>query len=300
MEINYIGYSEQPPNGNDVRQARTTMQVRSWRIPRKQKSLQALIKEMGTVQYPGVYILFEKTKAYVGEAEHFPDRLNQHMTNPDDKIKGWTEVLVISDGRPMTQSVLNNKAVRQVLEAYLNELLKANKFDVVASVRSPTLDPSQQCIVNMLLPELYFFLEKQGVVTKPLEEKGQEQVYLDELKDLFKKKCIPVKEWTEKEAVLENGEKVFIRPGSLKPKGWQVTIRGKMEGSFIDCARKGEGYLLVPRDGVLYIPLNEIQNFIPAPAFELDTVDIFIVFTESEAKLIYHEKTLDVTKYKLL
>jgi len=300
METNQIGYSQQPPNGNEIREARTTMQVRSWRFPRKQKSLQALIKELETVQYPGVYILFEKTKAYVGEAEHFPERLNQHMTNPDDKIKGWTEVLVISDGRPMTQSILNNKAVRQVLEAHLNQLLKANKFDVVASVRSPTLDPSQQHIVNMLLPELYFFLEKQGVVTKPLEEKGQQQVYLDELKDIFKEKRIPIKEWTEKEAVLENGEKVFIRPGSPKPKGWQVTVRGKKEGSFIDCALKGEGYLLVPRDGVLFIPLKEILNFITASAFELDTVDIFIVFTESEVKLIYHEKTFDVTKYRLL
>jgi len=300
MEPNYIGYSEHPPNSNGVKRARTTMQIRSWHIQRKQRSLKSMMGELENVQYPGIYILFEKTKVYVGEAEHFPDRLSQHMTKPDDKIKGWTEVLVISDGRPITQSVFNNKAVRQVLETYLNNLLRANKYDVVGSSRSPTLDQSQHYIVTTLLPELYFFLEKQGIVTRPVEEKGQEQVYLDDLKDIFNKKRIRIKNWGEKEAILFEGKKIFIRPGSQKPKGWQITIRGKKQGSFIYCARRGDGYLLVPRDGVLYMPLNVIQKFIPKSAFDRDTVDIFIVFSETQAMLKYHENSLDVTEYKLL
>lgn len=300
MEPNYIGYSEHPQNSNGVKRARTTMQIRSWHIQRKQRSLKALIGELETLQYPGIYILFEKTKAYVGEAEHFPDRLSQHMAKPDEKIKGWTEVIVISDGRPIKQSVFNNKAVREFLEFYLNKLLRANKYNVVGSSRSPRLDDSQHYIVATLLPELYFFLEKQGIVTKPVEEIGQEQVYLDDLKDLFKKKRIHIKDWGEKEAISQNGEKIFIRPGSLKPKGWQITIRGRKPGSFIYCARRGEGHLLVPRDGVLFIPLNVIQRFIPESAFEQDTVDIFIVFIESEVALRYHENRLDVTEFRLL
>ena len=303
METEHIGYSQYPPNGNEVMRARTTSQVRSWRIPRKQKALKALIAELKTVRYPGIYILFEKfkknAKAYVGEAEHFPDRLNQHMADPDDKIKNWNQVLVLSDGRPITQSVFNNKAVRQALEAYLHKLLKANNLDAVASVRSPELDQSQQHIVDQLIPELNFFLERQGIITKLLEEKEQQQVYLDELMALFKEKRIPMKEWGEKEAISGAGEKVFIRPGSKKSKGWQVTIRGRKEGSFIDCARKGCGYLLVPRDGILYIPLSIIQEFVSESAFEKDTVDIFIVFDESKATLRYHNNALDITQFKL-
>lgn len=301
MDTDHIGYSEHPPNGNEIRRARTTWQIRSWYIPRKQKSLKALIKELATVRYPAIYILFEKrTKAYVGEAEHFPARMNQHMTNPDDKIKNWNEVLVISDGRPITQSIFNNKAVRQALEAHLNKLLKTNKYEVVASVRSPTLDQSQQCIFDKLLPELYFFLEKKGIITKPLDEEGQQQIFLDELKDLFKRMGIPMKKWGEKEAISPEGKKVFIRQGSPKSKGWQVTIRGRKSGSFIDCARRGDGYLLVPRGGILFIPLNIIQEFIPKDGFERDTVDIFFDFGSQEVTLKYHDKVLNVTEFRLL
>jgi len=301
MDNDNIGYSEHPQNGNEIKRARTTWQIRSWNIPRKQKSLKALIKELATVKYPALYILFEKrTKAYVGEAEHFPARLKQHITKPDDKIKNWNEVLVISDGRPITQSIFNNKAVRQALEAHLNKLLKTNKYEVVASVRSPTLDQSQQYIFDKLLPELYFFLEKKGIITKPLDEEGQQQIFLDELKILFKKTGIPMKEWGEKEAISEDGKKVFIRPGSPKAKGWQITIRGRKPGSFIYCARRGDGYLLVPRDGILFIPLNIIQEFIPKDAFERDTVDIFFVFGSLEVTLKYHDKVFDVTQFRLL
>jgi len=302
MEPNQIGYSEHPPNGNGVKRARTTMQLRSWQIERKQKSLKALIAELEKVQYPGIYVLFnpKKDRAYVGEAEHFPGRLSQHMSRPDDKIKDWSEVLVISDGRPITQSVFNNKSVREAIESYLNELLKANKYKVVASVRSPTLDQSQQYIVASLRDELYFFLAKKNIVTKPLEEQGQQEVYLDDVKIILRKKGIAVKELGEKEGVLKNGRKVFVRPGSAKKKGWQITIRGRKPGSFIDCARRGDGYLLVPRDGVLYIPLTVIQNFIPEAAFDKDTVDIFIDFSPSGVLLKYHQNNLDVTEHRLL
>jgi len=299
MDPKELGYSEYPLNSNGILRARTTMQVRSWHIQRKQKTLKALTRELDTVQYPGLYILFDKTKVYVGEAEHFPTRLSQHLNEPDDKIRDWSEALIISDGRPITQSIFNNKAVRLVLEAYLTKLFRANKYNVVSSARTPKLDQSQQHIVNILLPELNFFLAKKGTITRFLEESGQEQVYLDELIELFKKKRISIQKWGEKEATFE-GKKVFIRPGSKKPKGWQITIRGRKAGSFIDCARRGDGYLLVPRDGVLFIPLAAIKKFIPESAFDLDTVDIFIGFTDEKVTLAYSKGILDVTQFRLL
>jgi len=299
MDPEKVGYSEHPKNANGILRARTTMQVRSWYIERKQRTLKALVQELETVQYPGLYILFEKTKAYVGEGEHFPTRLSQHMNDPDDKIKDWSEALIISDGRPITQSLFNNKAVRLVLEAYVTKLLRANKYNVVSSVRTPKLDQSQQHIVNTLLPELNFFLTKKGIITRLLEKAGQEQVYLDELVELFKKKRIPIQKWGEKEATFQK-KKVFIRPGSKKPKGWQITIRGRKAGSFIDCARRGDGYLLVPRDGVLFIPLIAIKKFIPESTFDLDTVDIFIGFADEKVTLGYSKSVLDVTQFRLL
>lgn len=159
MDPEDIGYSEHPQNSNGIIRARTTRQVRSWHIARKERALQAFKRELETVQYPALYILFEKkVKVYVGEAENIHNRLSQHISNPDEKIKDWTEALIISDGRPITQSLFNNRAVRLVLEAYLNKLLRANRYEVVSSVRTPTLDQSQQHIVDILLPELIFFL----------------------------------------------------------------------------------------------------------------------------------------------
>jgi len=64
-----IGYHEEPTNSNGIVRARTTAQVRSWLIPRKERALHALRHELETVEYPGVYVLFEgKNKVYVGEA----------------------------------------------------------------------------------------------------------------------------------------------------------------------------------------------------------------------------------------
>ncbi len=39
-----------------------------------------------------------------------------------------------------------------------------------------------------------------------------------------------------------NGQKAFIRPGSEKPRGWQITFRGRKPSSPIDCLSKGIGF----------------------------------------------------------
>lgn len=300
MNDNGIGYHEDPKNSNGILRARTTCQVRSWHMARKERALQSFKRELETFQYPALYMLFEKkARVYVGEAENVYNRLSQHIANPDDKIKDWNEALIISDGRPIKQSIFNNRAVRLVLEAYLNKLLRANRYDVVSSLRTPHLDQSQQHIVDILLPELNFFLQKKGIITRLLEEPGQQEVYRDELIDLFHKKRIPVQKWGAYEATIE-GQKAFIRPGSKKKRGWQITSRGRKPGSFIDCLQKGAGYLIVPRNGVLFIPLTEVKRVIPESVFKHDTVDIWIVFTPEKTTLSYKKNVLDVTSFKLL
>ena len=302
MSNNDIGYYEDPENGDGIIRARTTKQIRSWEILRTMKALEELNKELGQIEFPGIYILFEgeKNKVYIGEAKNIYNRLKTHMSNPEDKIKNWNKALVINDGRPATQSDFNYTVVRKALELYLIKLFKANKYMVVAQGEPQKPNAIQKFLVNSLKEELIFFLLKKNVIFKVLEEKGQEEVFGDELKKIVEKSGRKIGEWGRYEAIIDI-KKVFIRPGSKKPKGWQITFRGRKPGSFIDSLQKGDGYLLVSRNGVLLIPLIEVQKVIPdKAAYEQDTIDIWIVFAEENVTLSYKENTIDVTVFRLI
>ncbi len=302
MSNNDIGYYEDPENGDGIIRARTTKQIRSWEILRTMKALEELNKELGQIEFPGIYILFEgeKNKVYIGEAKNIYNRLKTHMSNPEDKIKNWNKALVINDGRPATQSDFNYTVVRKALELYLIKLFKANKYMVVAQGEPQKPNAIQKFLVNSLKEELIFFLLKKNVIFKVLEEKGQEEVFGDELKKIVEKSGRKIGEWGRYEAIIDF-KKVFIRPGSKKPKGWQITFRGRKPGSFIDSLQKGDGYLLVSRNGVLLIPLIEVQKVIPdKAAYEQDTIDIWIVFAEENVTLSYKENTIDVTVFRLI
>lgn len=301
MSNSDIGYQEDPENGDGIIRARTTKQIRSWEIPRTMKALEVLNIELGRIEFPGIYILFEgKNKVYIGEAKSIYIRLKTHMSNPEDKIKNWSKALIINDGRPAMQSDFNDTVVRKALELYLIKLFKANKYTVVAQGEPQKLNAIQKFLVSTLREELNFFLLKKNVITKVLEEKGQEEVFGDELKKILEKSGRKIGEWGRYEAIID-GKKVFTRPGSKKPKGWQITFRGRKPGSFIDSLQKGEGYLLVSRNGVLLIPLTEVQKVIlDKTAYEQDTIDIWIVFAEEKVTLSYKRNTIDVTKFRLI
>jgi len=297
---NDIGYHEDPKNSDGIIRARTTKQIRLWEVPRNTKALEALNNEFGRIKFPGIYVLFEgENKVHVGEAKNIYNRLKAHISNPEDKIKNWERVIVINDGRPATQSDFNDTVVRKDLELHLIQLFKANRYTVVAQGEPQTLNGRQRHLVNSLMNELTFFLLKKNIIIRPLEERGQEEIFQDELKKVIEKRGKKVQKWSKYEAIVDQ-EKVFIRPGSKKPKGWQITFRGRKPGSFIDSLQKGSGYLLVPRDGVLLIPLTEVQKVIDTSAYEQDTIDIWIVFTEEKITLSYKGNTIDVTNFKLI
>ncbi|NOR77179.1 MAG: hypothetical protein GQ523_01825 [Methanophagales archaeon] len=301
MSNSDIGYQEDPENSEGIIRARTTKQIRSWEIPRTMKALEVLNIELGRIEFPGIYILFEgKNRVYIGEAKSIYIRLKTHMSNPEDKIKNWSKALIINDGRPAMQSDFNDTVVRKALELYLIKLFKANKYAVVAQGELQKLNAIQKFLVRTLREELNFFLLKKNVITKVLEEKGQEEVFGDELKKILEKCGRKIGEWGRYEAIID-GKKAFIRPGSKKPKGWQITFRGRKPGSFIDSLQKGEGYLLVSRNGVLLIPLTEVQKVIlDKTAYEQDTIDIWIVFAEEKVTLSYKRNTIDATKFRLI
>lgn len=295
MANNDVGYHEDPKNGNGIIRARTTGQTRSWEILRSAKALEKLNDEMGNIEFPGNYILFDDMKVYVGEAKNIYNRIKTHSNNPDEKIKGWKKALIINDGRPATQSDFNDNAVRLALEVYLIRLFKANKYNVVSQGQEVTLNPLQKHTVASFIQELNHFLLKKNLINKILEDEGLEEVFADELKGLLAKIGKKIQQWGAYEATIDN-QKVYIRPGSEKQKGWQITFRDR----FLDSLQKGDGLLLVSRDGVLLIPLREIQNVITDPqAYAQNTIDIYINFTPEKITLSYKNDTIDVTRFKL-
>ena len=295
MSDNDIGYHEDPKNGNGIVRARTTMQIRAWELPRETKALEKLNNEMGKTEFPGNYILFDNMKVYTGEAKSIYNRLKEHHNKPEDKIKNWNKVLVITDGRPASQSDFNDNVVRLALELYLIRLLKANKYAVVSQGQETALNPIQKHTVDSLIKELNHFLLKKNVINKVLEKPGLEEIFEDELKKLLDKTGKKVQDWGAYEAKID-GEKTYIRPGSKKSKGWQITFRDR----FLNSLQGGDGYLLVSRDGVLLIPLSEIQKVITEPeAYKQNTIDIYITFTPERTELVYKNNTIDVTIFKL-
>jgi len=257
MNDNEIGYHEDPKNSNGIIRARTTKQIRSWQIPRSVKALEKLNNEMGNIPFPGIYILFEHMKVYIGEASKIYDRLKSHIKNPEEKIKNWDKALILNDGRPATQSDFNDIVVRRALELHLIRLLKANRYRPVSQGQEYTLNSIQKHTVSSLLQELNHFLMKKNIITKILEEEGLEEVFEDELKKILISKNKQVQKWSAYEATID-GRKAYIRPGSLKPKGWQITFRDR----FLNSLQKGIGYLLVSRDGVLLIPLQKVRKVV--------------------------------------
>jgi predicted GIY-YIG superfamily endonuclease len=297
MVYSELGYSEAPANGDGIIRARTTKQIRCWIIPRSKAALDIVNNEFGKIEFPGNYILLEgKGKVYIGEAKSVCSRLKTHMTNPEDKIKKWDRAFIINDGRPATQSDFNDSVVRKSLELYLIKLFKTNKFKVVAQGEKQSLNAMQNHLVNSFRDEINFLLLKTNLITKLIDKIGQEQIYGKDLKSILEKNGKHVKNFKAHEAII-NGERVFIRPGSQKTKGWQITFRD----IFKDALNKGEGALLVPRGSILLLPMAEIQKVIGDDSeYEKPTIDIFVIFEEDKITLKYKQNNLDVTNFKLI
>jgi hypothetical protein len=294
-----FGYHQDPQNGYGIIRARTIGgHLRSWYIPRTLRALEVLKKEWGNLEYPGLYILFASSgkKVYVGEAKDICNRLKVHLTSPEDKIKDWNKALIINDGRSATQSDFNDSVIRKSLELYLISLFKTNRYSVVAQGEPQKQTSQQKSIVQAFKEEFDFLLMKKNVITKLLEKTGQEEILRDDLKRILQREGHRVDDWGAYESVI-NGEKVYIRPGSKKQKGWQITFRDV----FKDSLQKGDGYLLVPRDGILFIPFKEIQKVVAdASKYKQNTIDVYINFKEDMVVLTYTTNVIDVTKFRLI
>jgi hypothetical protein len=291
-----IGYYEELINGSSIVRARTIRQIRSWDFPRSIDSLETLHSEFSKSDFPGIYLLFESkgSRVYIGEAKSVYHRLRTHFSNPEEKIKNWDKVLVIGDGRLSAHSDFNDNVIRLSIEIYLINLFKLNKYIVVAQGDQQILNGQQKSIYRSLIEELNFFLNRKGLIAKFIENKNEEEVMLDDLKKILVRKGHQVEEFTSYEAIIDNN-KAFIRPGSKKSKGWQITFRDK----FKNALQSGLGYLLVPRGSILFIPFNEIKKIVTDEnAFLQNTIDIYVQFTEENTCILhYKNQSLNVDNF---
>jgi hypothetical protein len=298
-----FGYHEDPRNGDGITRARTIKgHLCSWDIPKTLRALEVLKKEWGSLEYPGIYILIDAigNKIYIGEAKDIYNRIKTHMASTEDKIKGWKRAVIINDGRSATQSDFNDSVIRKSLELYLISLFKTNRYTVVAQGEPQKHNPQQKSIFQGFREEFDYFLMKKNLITKLIGKLGQEEIHRDELKKYLEKKRYRIDKWHAKEPII-NGKLTFIRPGSPKPKNnpkhWQITFRDV----FKDSLEKGEGYLIVPRDGILFIPLREIQKVVTDPSkYKQNTIDIYINFKEDTIELTYIDNVIDVAQFRLI
>ncbi len=307
MDARQFGYLENPANCLDIIRARTLLgNLRLWDIPRKEEALDIVINEIGHSPIPGIYMLFDERsekKVYIGQTENLKSRLSVHFSSPEDKIKNWERCIIINDARNASQSDLNDENIRLVLESYLVNLFKINRYKVMTiTSRLPGLRATQMMLVNSFKDEIIVLLTRKSKITKVLTERGDDEVYNDEVKRTLELKRHKIDVWGKVEAQVD-GKKTFIRPGSRKPKGWQVTFRGEKSEGFKKHLELGDGFLLMPRGPILLIPLKVILDLIKKNdprAFERDTIDVFVRFDEKQIFLVYKDTEINVTSYTVL
>lgn len=170
-----------------------------------------------------------------------------------------------------------------------------NRYRVVTSATcSPGFSSQQMTFVDAFKKEINILLSNKGRVSRFIAGRRDDEVYLDQAKKILIRNGYRVNDWGGKYASIDN-ELVVIRPGSLKPKGWQVTFRG---GKSLAQLKNGQGYLLMPRGKIVLLPLKDVAAFIDAvdhQAFNRDTVDIFVRFDEDKLMLAYKGQEKDIT-----
>lgn len=302
-----FGYLDNPANGLDIIRARTLLgNLRLWDFPRKEEALDLVLNEIGHSPIPGIYLLFDERsekKVYIGQSENLKNRITNHLNSPDEKIKNWERAIIINDARNASQSDFNDENIRLILENFLIKLFKINRYKVTTkSSRIPSLSSTQSTLVSSFKEELIVLLSRKNKISKILTERGDDEIYNDEVKRTFERKGYKIDIWGKYMARI-NDKMAFIKPGSSKNKGWQVTFRGNKPDSFKTQLENGDGFLLMPRGSILLIPLKYIRDIVnknDSEAFKRDTIDIFIRFDDKKIFLVYKNSESEITPCSIL
>lgn len=260
------GYLSNPTNGLGIVRSRTLIgNLRIWDIPRSEEALDTVVDEIGRSPLPGLYMLFDERtdkKVYIGQTENLKSRLSTHLKTPDEKIKNWDRAIIINDARNSSYSDFNDENIRQVLEDFLVRLFRINKYKVVtSSSRTPSLSSTQKTLCESFKEEIVILLTNKSKITKALKGRRDDERYLDDVKRVLEQRGREIQKWSNVEAIM-GGSKVFIRPGSPKPGGWQVIFRGGKPDSSKSMLVAGDGFLLMPRGPIMFIPLKVINELV--------------------------------------
>ncbi|RME87003.1 MAG: hypothetical protein D6770_10500 [Anaerolineae bacterium] len=299
-----LGFFNVPANGLGIVRARTLLgNLRLWDVPRNRQALDIVIHEIGSSPLPGLYLLLDdergNKKVYIGQTEDLEKRLSTHINDPERKIRNWQHAILINDGRNASQSDLNDENIRLMLEDYLVRLFQINSYKVVTrATRQPSLSAQQATLVKAFKREINILLSRMGKISHFLRGRRDDLVYLDDAKRILERYGHRVQKWGEKYATVD-GHFVVIRPGSQKPKGWQVTFRGSKS---LSALKQGQGYLLMPRGNLVLLPLRMINEFVlsvDTQALSRDTVDVFVRFDDDKIMLVYKHGEIEITDYSV-
>lgn len=292
------GYEELPPDTQGVIRVRTHGQLRLWDTPRN--AVSALQRDLRELQFPGVYILIDSNeqRVYIGQSDHLTQRLNQHAQSPLRELTSWDRALVITDGRPLTLSDFAEAVIRESLESALIRQFQSGGGFSPANRQRRELQPSiwQAPRFERLWRELVSVLQQRRLLPWTAAAQVSEELMPPEIfRARLESRGYQVSAWGAYEAQV-NGLRCFIRDGSQKPRGWQITLRN----DFRNAARTSDGHLLVNRGPGLMIPFAKLRALAGTRPLEQGTVDIFIKFLpEGRVTVRYRENEADISDTKL-
>lgn len=265
----------------------------------KSETAKVLKKEFGALEHPGIYLLGKNgTKdVYVGESADLESRIGAWAKKPPKELKEWNNVILINDMRQIKYSDFANSDVRKKIEKLLIQVLKENNFNVVNKQEAqPKLSDEQSRQADNIFLEIEFLITEYRLIQERKKEKvKQEEIPIGVVEEMLIQKGHRVDQLGAYEGKID-GKVAFVRDGSQKAKGWQITLRD----TFRESVRDADGFLLVNRGNCLLIPFAALRNFLGDHLNE-KTVDIFIKFiSKVKATVVYKESELDVSKYLLV
>lgn len=270
------GWDIDPADGKGVVRGRTKLgQLVVWLIPAE--PLRAVAdEELGKgLAHPGLYVLLddETDRAYIGESSNLKARLGQHLDHAPKELGRFDRALILNDGRAAVHSRFNDTTLREALEqATIRLFLDGGSHTVVnQQKRMPELSVTQQTLFEHLRNELGHVLYELELITdRPKPQIDSAVVRPQDAAAKFPRAAITDIKGYEG---FSNGQTVYFRKGSEKPKGLQVTIR--VGEPFGKAVVHGEGLLCMNRGRCYLIPNAVVKEWLGGK-LEQQTVDIFL------------------------
>lgn len=279
------------------------------------KDIIKVLDDLKISTFPCIYLLLNPSsqEIYVGETSDIRDRISQHKNIPP---LNWKYCILIWNGRLQGMSIFDSDGLRKRLEFEMNNLLHSySNYKVISTAYSVDLTINEQSRVEEILDEITYLLSiiiqpnlidqeyfksrlevrKRLQIQKiPLRVK-EEEVSIEGVVEKLKQAKLNVRDLNRAEKTFKiDNEVFFYRPGSLKRKGYQVTIRG----TFLQHMRLNKGFLILNRGNVYIIPLKDInENFGKLLRSGQDTLDIF--FDLRGGKVKCHNEEIGLEAYEL-